>query len=398
MMKILYYDCFSGISGDMHLGAMLDLGVDEMHLRGTLSLLGMDGEYRLAVGRDSRKGITGTKVDVIVEQGTHPPHRHLGDITDIITGSSLPSHICTKSIETFGILARAEAAVHGTSVDEVHFHEVGATDAIVDIVGAAICVDYMGVDAIYSSPVELGGGFVTCAHGRIPVPAPATVEILRGAPVRFGAVAHETTTPTGAALLAEYVQEYQDRASFAIDGIGYGIGARDTEIPNVLRVYRGTSQGAGDARWDRGDALILETNIDDMNPELYDHVSDLLFSLGARDVYTAPITMKKGRPGTLLSVLCEQSDEPAIVEALFTETTTLGVRSFPISKHMMQRSMRTVHTPYGPVRVKAAYLGKTPIKEKPEYDDCRRCAAEAGVPISRIYQAVRDAVGGGHVP
>ncbi len=397
-MNILYYDCFSGISGDMHLGAMLDVGVDEGYLRSTLSLLGMDGEYRLAVGRGSRKGITGTKVDVILEQGTHPPHRHLGDITDIINGSSLPLRICTKSIETFGILARAEAAVHGTSVDEVHFHEVGATDAIVDIVGAAICVDYLGADAIYSSPVELGGGFVTCAHGRIPVPAPATVEILRGAPVRLGAVGHETTTPTGAALLAEYVQEYRENVSFEIEGVGYGIGTRDTEIPNVLRVYRGTSHESGDAIWDRGDALILETNIDDMNPELYDYVSDTLFSLGARDVYTTPIVMKKGRPGTLLSVLCEKPDEPALIEALFTETTTLGVRSFSISKHMMQRDMRTVHTSYGPVRVKGAYLGGALIREKPEYGDCRRLAAEAGVPIIRIYQAVRDAMGGGHVP
>jgi uncharacterized protein (TIGR00299 family) protein len=397
-MRVLHYDCFSGISGDMNLGAMLDIGVGEQQLRDSLSLLELSEEYQLKVGRERRKGISGTRVEISLGPTQQLQHRHLGDIVDIIKGSSLPAYVREKSIETFKILARAEAKVHGTSVEEVHFHEVGATDAILDIVGAAVCMDILGIDAVYASPIELGGGFVDCAHGRMPVPAPATAEILTGAPVRMGAVDTETTTPTGAALLRTYVREYRERPCFSIERVGYGIGARDTAIPNVLRAFIGSSPSTITEKWDTGQAIILETTIDDMNPELYEHVFAMLFSQGARDVYTTPATMKKGRPGTMLSVLCEVADEHKRVETLFSETTTLGVRSIPVAKHMMRRSIRTVHTPFGPVRVKSSYLGESCVKEKPEHDDCRKLAIAAGVPLYRVYRAALQAMGDGNVP
>jgi len=253
-LRILYYDCFSGISGDMNLGAMIDAGVDRDYLKGELSKLNLDHEFEISVCRDSRKGITGTKVDVMLkhhdehhDHGNHGHHRHghnhehrnLESIESIINSSSLNENVKRISLDMFGRVAEAEAKVHGKPIHEVHFHEVGALDSIVDIVGAAICLDFLKVDKVMSSPVELGGGFVKCAHGMIPVPAPATVEILKGIPVKSGIVPFETTTPTGAAILASSVDEFSEMKDFIIESTGYGIGGRDTDIPNVLRVYLG---------------------------------------------------------------------------------------------------------------------------------------------------------------
>lgn len=247
-MRILYYDCFAGISGDMNLGAMIDIGVDKDYLLRELSKLKIDHEFEINVKRESRKGIEGTKVDVILKHDNkdihnhehcHHDHRNLHDIENIISSSDLNDNVKKISLDIFKKVAEAEAKVHGKPLYEVHFHEVGAIDSIVDIVGAAICFDYLKVDKVMASSVELGGGFVKCAHGLIPVPAPATVEILKNVPVKLGAVPFETTTPTGAAIIASFVDEFKDISDFDIEKIGYGVGQRDTEIPNLLRVYLG---------------------------------------------------------------------------------------------------------------------------------------------------------------
>jgi uncharacterized protein (TIGR00299 family) protein len=295
------------------------------------------------------------------------------------------------SLKIFLKLAEAESRVHGHSLDEVHFHEVGAVDSIVDVVGAAICLDFLDVQNISSSPVELGGGFVKCRHGVFPVPAPATAEILRGIPVRTGAVPFETTTPTGAAILASIAQKFTDKIEIQPDKIGYGVGGRDTDIPNVLRVFLGKSGDAGfidDV--ERGESLVIECNIDDMVPEIYDSVMEELFEKGARDVYLTPIIMKKSRPAVKISIICEEADRPALEEVLWLRTTTFGLRAYRISKAMLKRDFRTIKTKYGEVRLKTAYYQGKKIKEKPEYEDCKKLAREKGVSIREILEALEE--------
>jgi uncharacterized protein (TIGR00299 family) protein len=424
-MKILYYDCFSGISGDMNLGALLDLGIDEKYLIEELSRLNLRG-YEVKVYRDSRKGIEGTKVDVILQEhhhedghshehkesnhshGTHmhnhEEHRNLKDIEIIIDSSDLSFKVKELSKKIFMKVAEAEAKVHGKPLYEVHFHEVGAVDSIVDIVGAAICINRLNVDKIMSSSIELGGGFVKCAHGIIPVPAPATVEILKGIPVKLGAVPFETTTPTGAAILAATVNEFKDDKNFIINKIGYGIGNRDTEIPNVLRVmlveetekpiiHRNKVDQVHNAQCDNEiSQQVIECNIDDMNPELYESIIDKLFSEGALDVYLTPIIMKKGRPSIKISVLCEENKAEKMKEVLFRQTTTFGVRSFKVNKTMLERKFTKVNTSYGEVTVKEAYYKGEKIKSKFEYEECKKIADNASVSIIEVYEKLRDEI------
>jgi uncharacterized protein (TIGR00299 family) protein len=429
-MKILYYDCFSGISGDMNLGALLDLGIDKRYLIEELSKLNLKG-YEIKVSRDSRKGIQGTKVDVTLQEHhhehnhnedghshvhksndyshgnhthSHDEHRNLKDIEGIINSSELNSKVKELSKKIFMKVAEAEAKVHGKSLYEVHFHEVGAVDSIVDIVGAAICLNHLNVDKIMSSSIELGGGFVKCAHGIIPVPAPATVEILKGIPVKLGAVPFETTTPTGAAILAAIVDEFQDDKNFIIDKIGYGIGNRDTEIPNVLRVmlveeadkpiiHKNKVEQVYNAQCDNEtDQQIIECNIDDMNPELYESIIDKLFTEGALDVYLTPIIMKKGRPSIKISVLCEDCKVEKMKEVLFRETTTFGVRSFKVNKTMLEREFNKVKTSYGEVTVKEAYYKGEKIKSKFEYEECRKISESNGISIREVYEILMNEV------
>jgi pyridinium-3,5-bisthiocarboxylic acid mononucleotide nickel chelatase len=293
-------------------------------------------------------------------------------------------------------VAEAEAKIHGKALMDVHFHEVGALDSIVDIIGSAICLDYLKVDKVMSASVELGGGFVKCAHGLFPVPAPATAEILKGMPVKLGAVQVETTTPTGAAILAATVDEFTDKKEFTINKVAYGIGHRDTTIPNVLRVYLGEIEEksafhqvaveANDKAYE--EAYVIECNIDDMNPEAYDYVMEKLFSIGAMDVFMTPIIMKKGRPAIKLSVLCDINLEEKITEIILKETTTLGVRKYKVCKTMLNREFSTVSTKYGEVTVKASLLNGEIIKFKPEYDDCKRLANERNVSLSEVYLEV----------
>jgi uncharacterized protein (TIGR00299 family) protein len=426
-MKILYYDCFSGISGDMNLGALLDLGIDEKYLIGELKKLSLSG-YEIKVSRDIRKGIEGTKVDVILQEhnhddaqathnhehshnyteggsssahmsNTHKHHenRNLKDIETIIDCSELSYKVKELSKKMFMKVALAEAKVHGKPLYEVHFHEVGAVDSIVDIVGAAICIIKLNVDKIMSSSIELGGGFVKCAHGIIPVPAPATVEILKGIPVKLGAVPFETTTPTGAAILAANVSEFKDNNNFIINKIGYGIGNRDTEIPNVLRVmlvddadvlsYTNKVENEDDVVEE-----IIECNIDDMNPELYEYIIDKLFTSGALDVYLTPIIMKKGRPSIKISVLCTTNKVEKIKKVLFKETTTFGVRNFKVCKTMLEREFIKVKTSYGEVTIKEAYYKGEKIKSKLEYEECKKIANSTDIPINEVYEKLKNQI------
>jgi uncharacterized protein (TIGR00299 family) protein len=415
-MKVLYYDCFCGISGDMHIAAMLDLGVPQEYLLKEISKLKIDSEYEIKIQKTIKKGITGTRVDVILKNGhannnahqhnhhshnnidghshTHHHednehnmehhHRGLKEIEEIINSSDLSDNVKKLSIKTFMKVAEAEAKVHGKDLYEVHFHEVGAVDSIIDIVASAIALDYLKVDRIVASSIQLGGGFVKCAHGIIPVPAPATVEILKGIPVKTGVVEFETTTPTGAAILAANVQEYTDKIDFQIDKIAYGLGHRELEIPNVLRVYLGTIQESEKIE----EQYIIETNIDDMNPEFYEYIEEKLFSNGALDVYKTAIIMKKGRPAIKLSVLVSTDKEEEVLKIIFKETTSIGVRKYKVEKIMLDRDFSKKTTVYGEVTLKNSYYKGELIKSKPEYEECKIIAKENSIPLKQVYEEI----------
>jgi uncharacterized protein (TIGR00299 family) protein len=380
-MKVLCYDCFSGISGDMNLGAMVDLGIDILYLRGELGKLNLNG-WELVAEKTQRHGITGTMVTVRQTVHEHA-HRHLSDIEKIISGSSLPEAVKQLSMKIFMKIATAEATVHGIDIEEVHFHEVGAIDSIIDIAGAAICFNALNVGAVYVSEVELGGGFANCDHGKFPVPAPATAEIIKGIPVRTGGVDFEATTPTGAAILSVLGTEYGSGSHVKIEKTGYGVGHKDhPAIPNLLRVHLGeTSETEGSGH----KAILLESNIDDMNPEFYDHISDRLFKAGASDVYCSQIIMKKGRPGVVLNVICEQGLEDIIKEIIFTESTTLGIRTFDFRKDTLAREFGKLNTVYGEVTVKRSFYKGKEVSVKPEYEECRKIASERNIPVKEVY-------------
>jgi len=399
-MKILYYDCFAGISGDMNLGAMIDLGIDPEYLKKELAKLPVHG-YELKVEKDIRKGITGTRVRVLIDdqhqhlkdphhdhgQGEHSHHHHTyREIRELISGSHLDEKVKDISLAIFSKIAEAEAKIHNKPVDDVHFHEVGAIDSIVDITGAAICINFLEPAQILCSVVELGGGTVKCAHGIYPVPAPATAEILKNIPVRKGTVDYEATTPTGAAILAACVNRFTDKSDFSILKTGYGIGSKDSSIPNVLRVF--LCETIKEDESETVPSFIIECNIDDMNPEFYDYIIDSLFSAGAKDVFITPIIMKKSRPAVKLSVLCTPEAENRVKEVLFRETSTIGVRKYNIDKTMLDRKIELVSTKYGDVNVKSAFYQGVCIKSKPEYEDCIKIARSKKIPVSHIYREV----------
>jgi uncharacterized protein (TIGR00299 family) protein len=387
-MKVLYYDCFSGISGDMNLGAMLDLGISEEFLINELNKLNLDG-WKLEVSKDQRHGIKGTKVTV--KQTLHEPaHRHIEDIEKIINDSSI--EVVTKELskKIFMKVAEAESAVHGIPVDKVHFHEIGAIDSIIDIVGAAICFNALKTDAVHVSVVELGGGMVKCDHGYLPVPAPATAEIMKNIPVKKDGVNFEATTPTGAAIIATLGTIFNSRVPVKIDKIAYGVGHKDhPDIPNLLRVLLGETQESSESGHD---ALVIECNIDDMNPEFFEHISEKLFKAGASDVFLTNIMMKKGRPGIILSVICETELSEAIKGIIFTESTTLGVRSFPFRKDTLLREFEIIDTVFGQITVKRSFYKGTEVSCKPEFEDCKRIAAEKGLPVKEIYNVIMSGI------
>ncbi len=394
MEKVLYYDCFAGISGDMHLGAMVDLGVPVAHLEQELSLLKLEG-FRLEHGRDKRKGIEGTAVRVVVDHPDNEKNRSLSVIEEIIENSMLAEEIRSRALDMFRRVARAEARVHGIELEEVHFHELGALDSIADIVGAAICQAYFKIDRILASPVQLGGGFVDCAHGTLPVPAPATAEILRGIPLKSGLVNYEACTPTGAAILASSVSEFGDLSMLRINATGYGIGQRDDEhIPNVLRVYLAEMEAPEEeeklrADVERSGSLMLECNIDDMNPEWYTALLPSLYDAGARDVFLTPVQMKKSRPAHVLSVLCDQETADAIRHVIFSQSTTIGLRQYSVERYMLRREVLQLETEYGRVAVKRSYYGGRMVHEKPEFEQCVALARANKVSLEEIHRAVQ---------
>lgn len=382
-MKIAYFDCIAGASGDMILGALLDAGLSEQELRARLAGLHLAG-FDLDVHRVVKNGFSATKVDVIVSDGV--PARHLADIEAIVTQSELPQHIREKAIAIFRRLGEVEAGIHGVPLEQVHLHELGGVDTIVDVAGALVGLDALGVERVYASPLPLGRGFARGAHGKFPLPAPATVALLKGVPVTGSELEMELVTPTGAALLVSLAESFGPIPAMTLTAVGYGAGGWDLPIPNVLRLLVGeaTSPGAGTIQT----LVMLATNIDDLNPQFYEHVMARLFAAGALDVTLAPIQMKKNRPGTQLEVLCLPDDAQTMTEILFTETSTLGVRRQLLERHALPRLISTIETPYGVVRVKTARLGSGRGKSVPEYDDCRRLAEQHNLPLSEIYRAV----------
>jgi pyridinium-3,5-bisthiocarboxylic acid mononucleotide nickel chelatase len=383
-MKILYYDCFSGISGDMNLVAMLDLGIDPAFLINELKKLNLRG-WELEFTKDQRHGIRGTMVTVKL---THHEqvHRHLEEIEKIINDSTLDPDTKELSKKIFMRVAVAEASVHSIPVNEVHFHEVGAIDSIIDIVGAAICYKSLKIDAVHASVIELGGGMVKCEHGLLPVPAPATAEIIKNIPVKKGGVDFEATTPTGAAIISTLASVFNSSIPFTIEKTAYGVGHKDhPEVPNLLRVFVGEVAETSDPGHE---ALVIECNIDDMNPEFFEHISEKLFQAGASDVFLANIIMKKGRPGIVLNVICETGLSEIIKGILFTESTTLGIRSFTFRKDTLVRKFETLNTIYGPVSVKRSFYKGKEVSSKPEFDECRRIASEKDLPVKEVYNVI----------
>jgi len=386
-MKLLYYDCFAGISGDMNLGAMIDLGVDPDYLTTELQKLNIEG-FHLEIKKDIRRGISGTKATVIIENQDNEKHRHLRHVEELINQSSLSDKVKLMSVKIFDLIAEAEAKVHNISKQSVHFHEVGALDSIADIVGAAICLDYLKVDKVMSAPIQLGGGMVKCAHGLMPVPAPATALIVQNVPVKAGLIQHEATTPTGAAILVATVDEFTDQIDFKIHKTAYGIGQRDiSEVPNVLRVYLSENNDVTDNTI-LEEAWMVECNIDDMNPEWYDHLFHKLFETGASDVFLTPIIMKKLRPANTLSVLCNSKIKTAIKAIIFRNSTTIGLREYAVTKTVLERQSKEIETELGKIAVKYSYFEGREIRFKPEYDELTRLAVQHGLSLNEVEKIV----------
>lgn len=382
-MRIAYFDCFSGISGDMTLAALIHAGVDAATIKEAVASLGLPAELKVA--RIRKSGFDATQVTV--EAPPEHVHRHLHHIAKMVDASRLTERQRGLAHRIFRRLAEAEAAVHGTTIDKVHFHEVGAIDSIVDIVGGAVALDLLDVDRIVASRVPTGCGTVKAAHGLMPVPAPGTVELLKGIPLAACSIEAELTTPTGAAILASVVNEFGPMPEMRIDRIGMGAGQRDlSEQPNILRVLVGTTTDAANSR-ETDRVWILETNLDDLAGELIGYCMERLFAAGALDVFTTPIGMKKNRPGVLLTVLCEESSISRLEDIVFRETSTFGLRRTLATRSKLQRFTHEVTTPYGPVQGKVGRSeDRSPIFA-PEYEDCRRVATERGVALREVYAA-----------
>jgi len=377
-MAIAHFQCVGGASGDMILGAFVDAGMPLEALREGLAGLGLPG-FEIEARRVSRRGICATQVVVHTEE--QRAHRHLEEIDAILQRADLPKGVKEDAGRVFRKIAEAEAEIHGVRPEDVHFHEVGAMDTIVDVVGAMIAARQMGLRRVTVSPFRLGQGTMEMAHGTFPIPAPATVALLRGWPVLFTGIPAELTTPTGAAVLTTLARRPQPPPSLHISAIGYGAGSRDLEsLPNVLRLVLGQEAAAAE----EDEAMLVEANIDDMNPELYPHLMDRLFAAGAMDVYLTPVLMKKGRPGTLVSVLVPPDLVDTAVEVLFRESTTIGVRMHPLRRRKLVRRVVEVQTSLGPVMVKEIDSAAG-TRRVPEYEECRRLAVERGLPVREVF-------------
>lgn len=395
-MTLLYFDCFSGASGDMILGALIDAGLPLDDLRGALGTLAVDRES-VWTERVMRAGITATKFQVRGETaaGTHShdhghPHHHqhshrtLAEIATLIDGSALSAAGKDRAKQLFTKIGEAEAVIHGTSIDQVHLHEVGALDSIIDIVGTVYAMEAMGVDRIVSSPLNVGSGTVRTSHGLYPVPAPATARLLQGAPMYAGPQAAEMVTPTGALLVTGYAQSFGPVPAMRVSAIGYGAGSRDLpDTPNVLRVLVGEADSTAPSHA----VTVIEADIDDMNPQIFGALMDRLLAEGALDVFYTSIQMKKNRPGTLLTIVCAPTLRERLTATVFRETTTIGVRYREMTRECLDREKVTVETPLGPVRFKVARRNGAVLNAAPEFDDCARIAAATGTPIKDVQSA-----------
>jgi len=385
-MKIAYFDCFSGASGDMILGALIDSGLPLEELKAALASLKLSG-IDVKASPVKKGALVGTKVDVLVPPG--PSHRrHLSDIVEIIDKSGLDQDVKEDAKRIFRRLAEAEAKVHGTDIEEVHFHEVGAFDAIADIVGSAFGIRWLGVEKLYASPLNLGSGTVRTEHGQLPVPAPGTVELLRGIPIYSTGIEGELTTPTGAAILSTLVKRFGPIPQMTLERIGYGAGSKElAQQPNLLRLLVGEAKDT----FEEDRITVLEANIDDMNPQFFEPLLERLFQEGALDVFITPIMMKKFRPAVKLTVLAEPSLMETLSAIILRETTSFGVRLHEAGRRKLRREVIEVQTRFGPIRVKAGYSGDGLLLLSPEYEDCKQIALSKRVPIREVYEEAKRA-------
>lgn len=377
-----YFDCFNGAGGDMIVASLLDAGVDPDELRAGLSALNVDG-YELSMERVTKQGFAATRFAVALDESASQPHRHLKDILAIIAAASLPVSVADRAARIFENLAEAEAKVHGTSIEKVHFHEVGAVDAILDVVGAVLSLHLLGVRRVICSPLPTGSGTIMCDHGVMPVPAPATAELLKGVPLAKTDEVGELLTPTAAAVLTTLADEFSALPAMTIDALGYGAGTRDGQHrPNLLRVMIGRAEAEGEA-----DAIaVLETNLDDVPPELVAHAMDRLLEEGALDVYALPIYMKKSRNGILLTVMCDFVRVSSLERIIFEETGTFGIRRHDVSRVKLRRRHESVETPFGTIRVKVGERSGV-TTTSPEFEDCKAAARKHGAAVRDVMAA-----------
>ena len=389
-MKIAYFDCFAGAGGDMILGSLLDAGLSVQGLKHEVAKLGLS-HYDIEVQKVTKRGVGGSQAIVQIHGDYHQPLRHLREVEGLIGESDLDDLVKEWSIKVFRRLAAAEATVHRTTVDRIHFHEVGAMDAIIDVVGSIAGMASLGIEQVFCSPLHLGSGTVKCAHGLLPVPAPATAELIKGKPVYSTGVEGELLTPTAAAILTTISSSFGPMPAMKIDAIGYGAGVSDPPIPNLLRI------SVGD-REDRVQHLVaervavVETNIDDMNPQIYDYLIEKMLAMGALDVFLVPAHMKKNRPATILSVICPPRLLGSIAEFIMRETTSIGLRWRMDDRLKTERHIQEVQTRFGPIRFKVALLGNETVNAVPEYDDCTRVAKEKKIPLKKVMEEARRCI------
>ena len=387
-MRVCYLDCFSGISGNMVLGALIDIGLPKSILLEEVAKLGVE-PFDIEVKRNERMRIYGTNVKVRLREGDGP-QRSYREIKRMIEESPLDQPVKDRSLDIFHRLAAAEAKIHGEKIDEVHFHEIGALDSIVDVVGTAVGVNHLAIERVFASRIPVGSGFVHGQHGRLPVPAPATLEILKGIPIYSSSLNEELVTPTGAAILTSLSGDFGNIPEMRIERVGYGVGDRVfEEIPNVLRIILGEGEGPreGDRVW------VVETDIDDMSPEIYGYLMEKLSEAGALDVTFTPIQMKKNRPGTTIKILCHEAEVNVIIDTLFRESTSIGVRLYPVRRAKLSRRIEEVETKYGTVRLKISTdNGGRIMNIMPEYEDCKRIAETKGIPLKEVYREIPTAM------